>query len=202
MSGNASVTAVAVDRTSGRVYGIAGGGVYYWDAPGDGTEILLSGSPAPQGLAVDDDGNLYVGGSIGTGAPSPWIVKYSYALQQLDSYTGSVVGSINDVVTFGGELYASMAGTGAQIEMFAADDLAGGPLSSFGSSGAPGTKGEFIGPHNFVAVMNKKIYLVDGTDFSAQMVSFDDITGTNWETYGSWDNNGDGTGVFKFFSNC
>lgn len=201
LDGNAPVTAVAVDRISSRVYGISWGGVYYWDSPGDYTaEVTVAGTPA--GLAVDDEGNFYVAGSITTTAVFPWIVKYSNTLQQLDSYTGGTTGSINDVTVFNGELYASIGGSGAQIEMFAADDLAGGALSSFGIPGAPATKGELIDPHNFVAVMNKKIYLVDGTDYSAQMVSFDDITGTNWETYGSWDNTGDGIGVFKFFSSC
>ncbi len=200
LDGNASVTAVAVDRKNKRVYGIAWGGVYYWDTPGDSTQLNTSGNPI--GMAVDSEGNVYICGYVSTTGSFPWIVKYSYALSELETYIGGTAGSLNDITIQNGYLYALNNSGVAKIEVFDPDDLTAGPMDSYGTSGSTGTKGEFVGPHIFAAVLNKKLTIVDGTDYSAQLVSFDDILGTNWETYGSWDNSGNGTGVFKFFSNC
>ncbi len=201
LDGNASVVSVAVDKRNNRVYGIAWGGVYYWDAPGDCTKLPVAGSPV--GLAVDDEGNVYVCGDITTTATFPWIVKFSYSLSELATYTGGVAGTINDITILNGELYATKSGAGIQIEKFDPSNITVGPVGSFGTSGTGGTTaGEFYGPHNFVAILNKKLTIIDGTDYFARLVSFSDIDGTNWETYGSWDNAGNGVGVFKFFSNC
>ena len=57
------------------------------------------------------------------------------------------------------------------------------------------------GPETFVAAINRKFTLIDEKSGTDRLVSFDDMTGTNWATYGS--HGGSGTpGFFDFYSAC
>jgi hypothetical protein len=200
--GYAPISAVAIDQKNSRVYGMVSSEVFYWGYDGlpiDGVLFFSPSAESIEGLAVDIDGNVYVSGQISSIGVFSWIGKYSSTGIELATYTGIVSETITDITILNNELYATKTGGVAKIERF---DLELNLLDSYGSSGSEGVEGEFVGPHNFVAVMNKKLTIIDGTDYAAQLVSIDDINGTNWATYGSWDNTGDGTGVFKFFSNC
>jgi hypothetical protein len=58
-----------------------------------------------------------------------------------------------------------------------------------------------VGPERFVATLNKPITVIDEPISSGvnRLISFNDITGTGWTTYGT--GSGSGTGQFMFF-NC
>jgi hypothetical protein len=63
--------------------------------------------------------------------------------------------------------------------------------------------GEFLGPHRFVAILNKKITVTDELDNSdyddvERLVSFEDMDGTGWDTF---DPSEIGESAFSFFEN-
>ena len=203
--GYADVTAVSIDQRNNRVYGItpAGSEVRYWSYDGlpiDG-EPFVSPSETITGLAIDNDGNVYISGYFYAGDDYLWLGKYSSSGgSALATYSGTLGGeTARDLTISNGELFVTKSGGGTKIDKF---DLELNFLDSYGTSGSVGTEGQFVGPYNFVAVMNKKLTIVDSAMTSAQLVSFDDISGTNWATFGSFDNSGGGTNVFKFFSSC
>lgn len=208
IEGFVNVTAVAVDKHSNRVYGIATSGVYYWDAPGNYTgEIVVSGTP--EGLHIDNDGNVYVSGTIGTGAIFSWIGKYSSTGTELASYTGELGETINDITISNGELYAtitiSSTGTTARIEKFDPNTLLH-PTGqfSFGQwvNGGTGTLAawDFLGPYNFLATMNNELTMIDYQSYNgytARLVSFNVLDGSEWTTFGSY---GSAEDQFTFFN--
>ncbi len=198
-----AMTDVAVDTINDRIYGVTSNSIVYWtDYSGSlalGNQFIdLSASPENiAGIAVDNSGDVYLSGWSNT---EPWIGKYSSSGASLKTYIGPSDGSaVQDITITNGELYATKSGGTARIDKF---DLDLNFIGSYGTSGAEGVEGKFVGPHNFIAVMNKKLTIIDGADYAAQLVSIDNIDLPNWETYGSWDNSGNSVGFFKFYSNC
>lgn len=66
-------------------------------------------------------------------------------------------------------------------------------------SGRPGAADPFLGPREFIAVTNRKLYFIDevGTDDSTdRIISFDDITGSGWNAYVNTDS------FFRLYSTC
>ena len=63
----------------------------------------------------------------------------------------------------------------------------------------------FLGPERFVAILNKRITVVDqphdiygnSTSANARLVSFGGVDGADWTTYGSY---GTGQGQFEFYN--
>ena len=68
--------------------------------------------------------------------------------------------------------------------------------------GKPRGTDPFIGPSEFIAVTNRKLYLIDEDtvypldDGLDRIISFDDISGSGWDTYGNADS------FFWFYSHC
>lgn len=63
-------------------------------------------------------------------------------------------------------------------------------------------QGHFYDPRRFVAILNKKITIIDETSSDGsldKLVSIDDITGTNWQTLPE---SGDGQSLFTFYTLC
>jgi hypothetical protein len=65
------------------------------------------------------------------------------------------------------------------------------------------TLGNFYGPRRFLAILNRKFTIIDDEDSGIanrdKLVSMDDISGTNWQTYGT---QGSGPGQFNFYNFC
>jgi hypothetical protein len=62
--------------------------------------------------------------------------------------------------------------------------------------------GQFYGPHRFVAIVNKRITVIDDDYFGSnndKVVSIEDITGSNWMTLPT---SGDGQSLFTFYNLC
>ena len=71
----------------------------------------------------------------------------------------------------------------------------------YGTTGTTSPPGIFFGPRRFLAVRSDALIIVDsdtGTD--ERLVSFADINGAGWATYGSFGNTSTGIGHFKFWS--
>ncbi len=81
-------------------------------------------------------------------------------------------------------------------------------ISSFGNQ-SPSTDsitGNFYGPKRFLAILNKKLTILDegSTNESSgfqgdRLITITDITGSGWETYGQA---GAGIGQFEFYWAC
>ena len=69
-------------------------------------------------------------------------------------------------------------------------------LSLVDSFGGPQSD-PFVGPEQFVAVLNKPITLIDENSSTDRLVTFNDMTGAGWTEYGS---TGSGVGFFQFYS--
>ncbi|MCF6335009.1 MAG: hypothetical protein L3J12_04650 [Spirochaetales bacterium] len=200
-----SIKSVAIDKKNNRIYGVAANYNVYWtDYTGSttlGNLFFTPASGAITGIAVDDAGNVYLSGSIGAVSSSAWVGKYSSSKILLASYTGSVGEEAYDITILNGEIYATKSGGSVPIEKF---DLDLNLLDSYGTTGTGGGTGVFYQPYNFVAIMNKKVTVIDVIDSGgyAQLASFDDINGANWDVYGSYGNVVDGVGFFRFLSWC
>ncbi len=205
-SGVYGTTAVAVDRVNGRLYAVYNNSVYYTSissfTSSSGTLLidLSSAMEMINGIAIDDSGNIFLCGDEGNGGP--WLVKYSSLGVLLSSYSsGGPTYTFNDVVYYNNDIYVSAENGiegGAQIFKFNPEDLSVGPVESYGALN-PGSSnvGDFYGPHNFLATMNNHLTIMDfesGNSFS-RLVSFDDITGKGWQSYGNF---GIGDGEFVF----
>jgi hypothetical protein len=206
------IKSVAVDRSNNLVY-------YIGTSPASGTPILFVKSvanilatatqinlstlltSAPNSMAVDDQGMLYfaIQGIPGTTFTPGYVMKYNPT-------TGTKVATATGfnspfaVMVKGPYVYVSdntdIGGTGkAQIVRL---DTNLNPIDSFsGPSTDP-----FYGPEAFVAVLNKKFTVIDEgptSSFKDRLASFDDMSGSNWTTLGSF---GSGVNAFDFYNIC
>ena len=159
------------------------------------------------GMAVDEEGFLYL-----ANISSYQIIKYNP-----QAALGSrVVGIYNtnlgfpwdgmDVVTKDGFVYLASHDSPTYVIQRLDQNL--DFIDGFGSmKDPPQQAGEFWSPYRFVAILNKKLYVLDdGTDPItynpvSRVVSFGNASGEGWETYGKY-----GTGIgefdFPFSSGC
>jgi hypothetical protein len=207
------VVSLAVDRTHNLIY-------YFIDYSGDGSCDLrrcdLDGSNMISyydngngklalfysndiGVAVDDEGFVYVAWSPGWGDDN--------AVSKIDPSGGgsevayiSITGATDlpwDVLYYKGTIY--VASVISQNIVRLDTDLAGitgGPLAA-----DPDNLDDiFYGPRRFVGINKDKIIVIDDSDMdnSDRLVSFSDIDGTGWVSYGSY---GSGVDQFIFFVN-
>jgi hypothetical protein len=200
------ITSLAVDRTNGLVYyGTAGTNLNQKNVNNVAasptilslaSETLLIG---PASMAADDQGNLYMVLTY----PSNFIVKYNPSLPvgsriiARSTYAGFTTPW--GVMVKGPYVYVSDnngngSGLGkAQIVRFDTN------LNFVDSFSGPSTD-PFYGPETFVATLNRKFTMIDEkADFFDRLVSFDDMAGTNWTTFGS---NGAGVNQFDFYTVC
>ena len=144
-----------------------------------------------KGIAVDSDGFLY----MVTTSPSHPVVKIDpkNTAKPVATYTGTLT-TPWDVLVNGNYVYVSDQGNsfssiqGKIIRLSKnlefVDEFAG-PASD-----------PFLGPERFVAILNKPITVTDRNNSGARLVSFSDMTGEGWTTYGSL---GTGQDQFQFY---
>ncbi len=157
------------------------------------------------GLSVDSDGFLYI---VNTDAGN-YVHKYDISLPAGSRIVQTYSTNLNvpwDTLVFGDYIIVSNR-DGAAGYKFIVLDKDMNFINNFGSYPAVPANpvdNEFYGPERFVAVLNKKITVVDETvPFVSpsynQLVSFDDIYGNGWTSFGS---TGNGIGQFYFYSTC
>jgi hypothetical protein len=208
-TGNSSgFYAVAVDRVNNYLYGVITSANTIRQYTLDGTLISQITLPSIsfttiRGLAVDIDGSLYISATTTSGTvqevikctpgnPSTDVIRYSSGITlpldvavkdnyvyvaNFDSlnYSNDKIVQLNNQLQFQSELLTNL-----------------------------GNSDHFYGPHRFLAILNRKFYIIDdGRDLDGtpsfnmdRIIAFDDMSGASWETYGS---TGSGTGQFNFY---
>jgi hypothetical protein len=161
--------------------------------PPEGTVSIYSIT----GIAVDSDGFVYVANSSSS-YPASTILKINpnpVSSPTLVASSSFVFSNPWDVLVNGDYIYVSdPAASTPQIVRLSKN------LDSAVSFSGPASD-SFLGPERFVAILNKPITVIDEPTSSGtnRLVSFDDMTGAGWTTYGTL--SGSGTGQFMFF-NC
>ncbi len=209
---------VAIDRKNNRVYGLYWQDiqskyvVYYNDFSGSlgtggiGVQFSFSStyldmSYGVNGIYVDEDGNVYI---YGKGSNSETVIeKYtSEGGSPIATYSTGQFGPVMGVTILKGVLYASVIYVTNPVQIRALDPATLAPVSGLVPLGqysaSPTVVGDFFGPHFFLAKMNNTLTFMDFDDYNvigSRLVSFDNINGDNWKTYGSI---GIGDGNFSF----
>ena len=196
VSESSRITALAIDRTRDYIYCIVNGSTLRRSDLTGGSAVTLdtSGLSNMRGVAIDEQGWVYV--------------AYDKNVKCLN--TGA-----DYTVTGGGTLYAwdvlvkdsfvylannDQNATTRDIVLKLTRGL--GLLSELKDK--PGGGDSFYGPHRFVAVLNKKLYIVDedeafGSSEAERIVAIGDISGINWQDF---DPSMVGQSAFNFYNGC
>jgi len=198
------VVALAIDRSNNYVYYVVNNDIYRNDYNGTSEEVLTISNYTivpVRGIAVDDSGIIYIAGAISGGSQAifrydpastsvthtytaslnqPWdvIVKDSY-VYVADNYDGSNASENDKIIRLSPDLQYT-------------DEL------HYNSEESDG----LYGPHRFVAILNKRFYLIDEDESeneTERIVAFADILGTNWETF---DPSQISQSAFQFYNSC
>lgn len=211
------VKTIAIDRAQDLLYFSTGGYILYRadlnaaPLPISPTSFDLSqegiGFPTATGIAVDEQGYLYI-----ADRSNYQIIKYDSQATEgsrvVTIYNTNLGYSLDgmDVVAKDGFVYLASYDSPTYVIQQLDQNL--NFIHGFGSvKDPPQQTGEFWSPYRFVAILNKKLYVLDdGTDPItynpvSRVVSFGNASGEGWETYGKY-----GTGIgefdFPFSSGC
>jgi hypothetical protein len=198
------IKALAVDRTNGLIYYTTGSTTLYKKninniAAGATTTTLSAGVVS---IAVDDQGMLYtaIPGVFSTAFIPGYVVKYNPATAGVVATSTYSFDSPWGIMVKGPYVYVSdnnVGGTGkAQIVRLDKN------LQFVDSFPGPSTDLSY-GPETFVATLNRKFTVIDEkSNFFDRLVSFDDMSGAGWTTFGSYGSATSGPGHFDFYSVC
>ncbi len=188
-SGPMNVNSIALDRNNNIFYYANSSSLYSSNL--DGTNQTLFSTPFTniRGVAVDNDGMVYV-------AHENQVSKFNPGTDSIIGTPYTVLNESSDVLVKSSALYAadSTLLTGKIIQL----DLNLNLQAELPDSAS----NDMYGPRRFVAILNEKITFIDeegGTNNADKLVSMDNISGDNWETYGTY---GSGTGQFQFYYFC
>ena len=209
-SNSNGMDAMTIDRNNDFIYYVQGTTIFRTNLDGTGsTSRSLSASIGLiRGMTIDYQGQLYIVGNNALG--SPGIFVYNYTTSTIvNSVTNATVTSLSTpyhLLIKSPYLYVvNPSTTGSNNQILQLNLVTLQFIQGYGTySLASTTQGNFYGPRHFVAVLNKKIYLIDeGPDntLTSKLIAMDDINGTNWETYGTY---GFSTtpGEFNFYFYC
>ncbi len=189
-SGNA-IKAVAVDRINHMVYFAHDSQVFRTDYDGNNikNDFNMTGILSINGLAVDEEGYLYI--AHGTAGAAPTVSKYNP-----NSGNGGITATYttglqypNDVIVKNEYVYIldydnSFPYDSSRIVQLNKDLQYVTQLADNGS----GSTGDFLGPQRFAAILNRRFYICDddGNDYNQaneRILAFDDMLGSNWEFF-------------------
>jgi hypothetical protein len=159
------------------------------------------------GIDIDNNGYAYIVCNYtyyGTGTYN-YILKYNVNTQNTETYVSTnsadnYVTWLNDpwdIIIKSGYVYVTDR-SNAQVIQLDQNLVHQQTLST-----SPDETYSFLGPHRFVAILNKKIYVTDdNSSDTARLFAFDDINGNNWETYGHHGYPASDPGGFLFYCIC
>ena len=199
-----SICAISIDRTNNWVYYATrfNDGFYRRDYDGNNlTPLSMDGMTSINGLSVNQTtGNLYI---LCTYSGSQRIVEYNPTSQSVTSFSNpDNISSPWDILLKPPYIYISNNGgsNGYKIMQFNLDLQMTGSFGEYSFAYPDPATGHFYGPKNFISIREDDIILIDESDQPLErIVSFSNISGSDWEIYGS---SGSGTGAFYFYSPC
>ncbi|MBW8003603.1 MAG: hypothetical protein FVQ80_16590 [Planctomycetes bacterium] len=195
-----SIVALSVDRINDYVYYSAGTQLWRTNLDGAGEiSFTLTGIGTIRGMAIDENGMLYIAGTDLT--PNPRIFQYNPTTQNVTATYPTNLITPWDILVKQDYLYIANPGGASDLNIIRLNKDLASPIG-YGSYGTDTSKGTFYGARRFVAILNKKITIIDDDDPGAyrdKLISMDDINGTNWTTLPT---TGDGQTLFKFYYEC
>lgn len=199
---------IAIDRLRNIIYyASAPEGEYLYRCNLDGSEhkqLIASEIFTFNGLAVDEEGMLYIAGD---GDFGDVLYKYDPVTETIEEQYGrgnENIGEAWDVLVKDELVYMANYNGFDEYQIMRFDKNLQ-LLDNFGINAAAHDRlaspleKDFLGPHRFVAILNKKITIIDENGGSAdteRLVSFEDMEGTGWDTF---EPNGTTQSAFEFF---
>jgi len=186
-----ALVAVSVDRKNNLVYFSDGTDLARSNLDGTAaTQLTITGIVTIRGMDIDKDGMLYIAGE--TGGFSPRIFRYNTTTNSVDATygPGNLVAPW-DILIKQEHLYVANV-NGANGFKILKLDLDLNFQEGFGNNASgpyDTTPGNFYNPHRFIAISNKKIYLLEsvnssGIDGYKRIVSMDNIgPWDSWDTF-------------------
>ena len=206
------IIALAVDRENDYLYYASGTALWRTNLDNTGRTVLTINSGSNynaeaitliRGMDIDDSGILFIAGESGVG--NDRIFRYDTATQIVTySYGIGLLADPWDTLVKDDYIYvANLNGTANTKIMQFYNNLT--YITGYGidSATANTNPGIFYGPRRFIAILNRKITVIDEGPFPEnidKIASFDDIIGTDWETFPT--GNDDGQSNFTFFNVC
>ncbi len=210
--GGIGIKAIAIDRKNNFIYYVQTNNEFFrCTTNGESITGPLSrtGVATVQtfyGIAYDDIENvLYISGLNGSSQSA--IFKYSIDSNTISASNNSSTFSFpSHLLVKHPYIYvANTNGTDGNRVLQLTKDLA--IIKGYGNfastAGIENTaQGMFYGPTRFVAILNRKITMIDEDDdnfgYRDKLVSMNDMDGNGWETYGKYGAVA-GTGIFQFY---
>ncbi|MBN1496566.1 MAG: hypothetical protein JXA07_07345 [Spirochaetes bacterium] len=192
------VRSIAIDRKRNKIYYSNFSDINRVDIDGGTPEPVVSATNTVRAICVNEATGYIYYTYISSLDSSSWIVAYNPNTEfpgEINSYN---CGNTNtyDLIVKGGYLYASYYSTTRIVRLSL--DLLSTPEPLLGK---PDESDSFIGPREFIAVTNRKLYVIDEFDGNGnedeRIVSFADITGSGWDTYPEPPQS-----LFTFYSSC
>lgn len=209
------ILCLAIDNTNNYLYYSTSSTLYRVNLA-DNTESTrtTTGIQSFRGMSVDSNGTLYIAAQNSFGTPT--IFKYYPDTQTIDptTYTNGNFQVPWDTLVKedenGNYLYvANCRNVASPVDLAIVRlnlDFTSPVEYGINESLASNTnKGVFYSPRRFVAVLNRKITIIDDNEYESaptnfdKLISMDNIAGDNWETYPV---SGGGQGLFRFYSTC
>ncbi|HEB11216.1 MAG TPA: hypothetical protein ENI06_08400 [Spirochaetales bacterium] len=204
-----SIVALTVDRQNDYLYYSSSNQLWRvnLDGTADVSRIINVGVDQIQtirGMAVGEDGMLYIAGNNNLGLNR--IFLYDPFAQNVTTIYPTNINTAWDVLVKTPYIFITNRNGAGGYKIIQLDtDL--GFIAAYGnqSPAADDIPGNYYGPKRFLAILNKKISILDEASINDvgfqgdRLVSIGDIAGTAWETYGQ---TGTGTGRFEFYWAC
>jgi len=192
------IVAIAIDRELGYLYYATDTTLKRCNLDGSAvTTLTTTGIGIIRGMALGRAGILYIAGANGAGGQR--VFKYNLATQAVVAEYSANLNNPWDVLYKPPYVYVANYYGSDGYKIIRLDENMLNPVGyGINAPTLPNTDpGNFYGPARFVAILNKKITLIDDTDLNHKLVSMDDILGTNWQTFPT---TGNGSAFFTFYS--
>jgi hypothetical protein len=203
------IMTVAVDRYNDYLYYASSSALWRVELDGtnDTTLTPITGIQTFRGMAVADNGFLYVAGTNPLGNAA--VFRYDPIAQNVtDTYTTSL-NNVWDAFARMPYVYVANHNGAAGDRILQLDEFLSF-VDGYGdpSPSADNVVGNFYGPKRFVGILPKKLVILDERSTNEppfpiwlgdRLVSIEDLNGTGWQTYGT---TGSGVGQFNFYWAC
>jgi hypothetical protein len=201
-----SLCSVKVDRVNNLIYYATSTALYRHDLT-TATPLTISAGVeiinTIRGMAFVNSSTMFIAGL--NASAQPRVFNYNPTTQQVVATYSTYLALPWDVIFKAPYIYiANLSGAGINSQIIQLNTDFTLPIG-FGQNVdiSNTTSGNFYGPRRFLATLNRKITIIDddnGLNLD-KLISIDDISGTNWTTYGNSTVAYD-SGQFDFYYYC